>query len=73
MRDKEIKMLALRKIWGMATWLCELSDGEEISESMQECIDDGELNLNEAKKCQKAIEYEAQLLGNKIDRIRIKP
>ena len=73
MTKKEAKIIALTKIWGWATYICEGVENGELSEDFSEEVDNGEISEKDALQIQQCAKDESDLLIKKIERIRLKP
>jgi len=69
MTDKEAKLIALGKIWGWTSYLCEHEEGE-LSETLSEDVEAGEFTEKDAFKVQKQIEIASNKLISRMRKLR---
>ena len=69
MTEKEATKIVRSHLVGMCRWFQEKSEDEEVSESIQERVDDGDFSPEDAKVVQRMAEKELKEMENRLTQV----
>lgn len=70
MTKKEAKIKALVTIWGWATNHCEGIEKGELSDALQQDVENGRYSETDAKKIQREFFLESEIIHTRLRKIR---